>query len=161
MKNKDFEKMVSLIKDIRVAMLTTMDENGELRSRPMATNSISEEGIVYFFTEANAPKIEELDTNNKVNISYIDRDEQVYVSISGYASQMKDKNKIAELWTPYMKAWFPKGKEDPNLCLLKVKISKAEYWDVPSNQMVQLSEMAKAVVEGKQYKAGENKKINL
>lgn len=161
MKNQDLEKMVDLIKDIRVAMLTTVDKEGELRSRPMATNEIKEEGVLYFFTEDSSAKIDELDINHKVNVSYSDRDDQVFVSVSGNASHIKDKNKISELWTPYLKAWFPKGKEDPNICLLKIDITKAEYWDAPGNRMVQLAGMAKAAIAGEQYKPGENKKINI
>jgi general stress protein 26 len=161
MKNKDLEKMAELVKDIRVAMLVTMDEEGELRSRPMHTHEIQEEGVLYFFTEEDSPKIHELDSHKKVNISYMDRDDQIYVSVSGNAYHIKDKNKIYELWTPYLKAWFPKGKDDPKICLLRVEITKAEYWDAPGNKMVQLAGMAKAVISGEEYKPGENKKIHL
>lgn len=161
MKNKDLEKMTELVKDIKIAMLTTIDSEGELRSRPMATTEIKEEGEIYFFTQDNSAKINELDHNGKVNISYVDRDDQVYVSVSGTASHVKDQQKINELWSPFLKAWFPKGKEDPNICLLKVHISKAEYWDTPGSKMVQLAGMAKATLTGEAYKPGENKKINL
>jgi general stress protein 26 len=161
MENKDLEKMADLIKDIKVAMLTTTDDEGELRSRPMHTQEIKEDGVLYFFTEEDSPKVHELDSHKKVNISYMDRDDQIYVSVSGNATHIKDKNKIYELWTPYLKAWFPKGKDDPNICLLRVEITKAEYWDTPGNRMVQLVGMAKAAVSGEQYKPGENKKIHM
>jgi len=161
MLTKETKKLAELVKDIRVAMLTTVDKEGEFRSRPMATSEIKEEGVIYFFTQAHTPKTEELDKNHKVNICFVDRDDQVYVSVSGQATVIRDQAKINELWTPFLKAWFPKGKEDQNINLLRVEISKAEYWDSPGNRMVQLLGMTKAAITGKPYDAGENEKINF
>ena len=44
-------------------------------------------------------------------------------------------------------AWFPKGKEDPDLNLLRVEISKAEYWDAPGKRMVHLIDRSKKFQE--------------
>lgn len=161
MLSQETKKLAELVKEIKIAMLTTIDTDGELRSRPMATSEIKEEGVVYFFTQAQSHKTEELGKNHKVNVSYLDRDEQVYASISGHANVMRDQTKINELWTPFLKAWFPKGKDDPGINLVKVEISKAEYWDAPGNKMVQLIGMTKAAITGKPFDAGENKKINF
>lgn len=160
MENNELKKLAELVKDIKFAMLTTIDEDGELRSRPMATTEIKEGKEIYFFTEENSGKVNELDKNHKVNISYADKDDQVYVSVSGNATHIRDKNKIKELWRPALKAWFPKGTEDPNICLLKVDITKAEYWDTPGSKMIRLIGMTKAAITGEPYKPGENKKIN-
>ena len=67
---------------------------------------------------------------------------------------------IDELWTPVLKAWFPKGKDDPDVALLKVDVTKAEYWDAPSSTIVKLVGFTKAVLTGKQYHPGENEKLN-
>lgn len=161
MLSQETKKLADLVKDIKIAMLTTVDIDGELRSRPMATSEIKEEGVVYFFTQAQSHKTEELGKNHKVNVSYIDRDDQVYVSLSGHANVIRDQKKIDDLWTPFLKAWFPKGKEDPGINLVKVEISKAEYWNAPGNKMVQMIGMAKAIMTGKPYDAGENKKVDF
>jgi len=159
MEAKEIQKLKDLAGNIRIAMLTTLDKDGEMRSRPMATTKISEEGFAYFFTQADSPKIHELETDSKVNISYQDTDEEIYVSVSGHASIERDQKLINELWSPYLNAWFPEGKEDPNLTLLKVKITKAEYWDAPGNRMVQLLGMAKSILTKTPYTAGEHEKL--
>lgn len=116
---------------------------------------------IWFFTKDDTPKVDELQNNTQVNLSYADPDDSLYVSVSGRASVIKDKAKAAELWNPALKAWFPQGLEDPHLVLIKVEADMAEYWDSPSNRMVQLFGMVKAAITGEEYRQGENKKINL
>jgi len=63
---------------------------------------------------------------------------------------------MEELWNPVYKAWFPKGLEDPNIGLMKVNVTDAEYWDTPSGKMVQLIGFVKALATGKRYEASED-----
>lgn len=157
----DIEKLAELIKDSRIAMLTTVDQTGELRSRPMGTMSVEFDGDLWFFTKEHSPKVSEIMRDNKVNVSYCDTGSQNFVSITGDAELITDKAKMAELWTPILKAWFPDGLEDPELSLLKITVTKAEYWDAPSSKIVQMIGFAKAAVTGKPYDAGEHGKIEL
>ena len=157
---ENIKKLHELIKDIRVAMLTTVEEDGTLRSRPMATQEFEFDGNLWFFTSANAPKVDEVQHDQHVNISYANPDKQKYVSVSGTAQLVRDRQKIQELWNPLLKAWFPQGLDDSNLALLKVSVDKAEYWDSPSSQVVRLLGFAKAVVTGKPISnPGEHEKI--
>ncbi len=68
---------------------------------------------------------------------------------------------MEELWNPILKAWFPEGLDDPNICLLKVNVEQAEYWDSPSSTLVQIGGFVKALVTGQRADGGENEKINL
>ena len=70
-------------------------------------------------------------------------------------------DEIEKLWSPILKAWFPEGLEDPSLCLLKIPVEQAEYWDAPSSKIVQLFGMVKAIATGQEADYGENKKIDL
>jgi general stress protein 26 len=74
---------------------------------------------------------------------------------------VRDKQKMKELWSPVVKAYFPNGLDDPNLALLRVKMSQAEYWDAPGGRMVQLFGAVKAMVTGKRAPMGENRKLKL
>jgi general stress protein 26 len=157
----DVQKLARLIKGIRVAMLTTQDEDGTLRSRPMETQPEKEfDGTLWFFTHASAHKTAEIDRDDRVNLSYADPSDNRYVSVSGRARLVRDRAKIDQLWSPALKAWFPKGKEDPETALLRVEVDKAEYWDAPSSTIVKLVGFAKALVTGQEYQPGENRKLN-
>ncbi|HEV2846657.1 MAG TPA: pyridoxamine 5'-phosphate oxidase family protein [Thermoanaerobaculia bacterium] len=158
----DVEKLRDLIKGISFAMLTTVDEDGSLRSRPMQTQEAEFNGELWFFTSASSAKVDEVQSDQRVNVSYSDPDDNRYVSLSGTASLVRDREKIKELWKPVLKAWFPDGLEDPDLALLRVKVEKAEYWDSPSSKMVQLFGFLKALATGERLDyAGENEKVDM
>ncbi|MDX5482573.1 MAG: pyridoxamine 5'-phosphate oxidase family protein [Hymenobacteraceae bacterium] len=158
---ENLQKLVDKIKDIDIAMMTTMDDDGSLRSRPMQTPEVKADGALWFFTGYESGKSHEIKNDSHVNLSYSKPSDNLYVSVSGRASLSRDRQKIEELWSPAMKAWFPEGKDDPNIGLIKVTIDKAEYWDSPSSAVVHLYGMAKAAITGERPDPGDNKKINL
>jgi general stress protein 26 len=142
----DIKKLRKLIKDIRVAMLTTVAQDGALRSRPMATADVEFDGDLWFFTRASSPKTEELMDDQRVNVNFADPDDNRYVSVSGRATLVRDREKVRELWSPFHKAWFPEGKKDPDLALIKVTVDRAEYWDAPASKMVHLAWLTRAAL---------------
>lgn len=159
---KTIEKFTELIGDIHFAMLATTGPDGALRSRPMATLKSEFDGDLWFFTDDDAPKVEEIREEHHVCVSYANPSSQKYVSVSGLASVLHDKERARELWTPAAKAWFPGGVDDPHLGLLRVRVQTIEYWDSPSSKMVQLFGFAKAVLTGKRLeKAGDHQKIDV
>ena len=161
-RNSQVEKVRDLIDDIKIGMMTTVDEDGNLVSRPMATMQVDEDGSLWFFTKKNTPKTDQITHNeHKVNIAFADVADASYVSVSGHAEEVYDRAKIDELWSPIAKPWFPDGKDDPSLILLKVYPDMAEYWDSTSSRMVRLFEMARAILTGDTYKEGENRKVVL
>jgi general stress protein 26 len=116
-----------------------------LRSRPMALQGNRCRWRSLVFSGRHSPKVNEIS----------------YVSISGNATLVDDKRKAAELWSPAVKAWFPKGLDDPELLLLKVSIEQAEYWDNPGGMVTTLIASVKGLATGQQPKVGENKTVKL
>jgi general stress protein 26 len=161
-RENDLEKLRELVKDIDFCMLTTVDEGGDLHSRPMSSNGdIDEDGDLWFFTSASSHKVSEIEKLPKVNVSFADPDNQRYISVSGTAQLVRDREKIDELWRPEFKIWFPEGKDDPEVALLRVNLQKAEYWDSPSSTIGYALSFVSSLVTGKQPDLGENRKVNL
>lgn len=154
------EKFKSLTEKIDFCMLTTIN-GGQLRSRPMSTQEMDEAGELWFFTSDETHKVDEIEKDDRVNVAYAKPDDQVYVSVSGRGSISKDREKIEELWSPELKAWFPDGLEDPHLTLLKVSVEEAEYWDSPNSKIVQLYGFIKATLTGEPAQGGDHGKISL
>ncbi len=153
-------KLWALIKDVRVAMLTSHDGD-HLRSRPMVASQSSFDGTLWFFTRTSAHKVDEVGAESEVNVSYADPSKENYVSLSGQASLVQDRALIDQHWSPLLKTWFPKGKDDPEAALLKITIVQAEYWDAPSSAAVHLYGYVKATLTGESPKPGGNQKLNL
>ena len=162
--NSDAQLLYDKIKDIRVAMMTTVEPDGSLHSRPMATQDMKDvkfDGSLWFFTLAGAPKVGEVEQHRKVNLSYARSDDNLFVSISGSAELVRDEKKIKELWHPFYKAWFPKGQDDPELALLKVTVEEAEYWDAPSGKMGLLAVITKGLTSHSQDPVGLDVKLDM
>lgn len=155
------DKLWDMIKGVRVAMMTTLDDNGRLNSRPMATLSHAgfEDGTLWFFTRADSHKVSELDRHWRVNLAYANPDKEDYVSLSGVAEVVRDQDKIRFLWRDIMTTWFPQGPDDPEIALLRIAVDQAEYWDSPSSAMVYAYGYVKAKITGESPDPGENVKI--
>ena len=72
-----------------------------------------------------------------------------------------DRAAIDEHWNEWIKTWFPDGKDDPDLALIRVDVDTAEYWDGPSSKMVVAFDYLKARMTGKTPDMGENRKIDV
>jgi len=159
---QDVEKLVEMVKDVRVCMLITNEKNAEnISGRPMGINKIDDVGTMWFFTKASSYKVEEIEASKKVSIAIANESSQNYLMIHGTATLVDNKSKMKELWSSIMKAWFPLGLEDPDMTLIKVVPIEVEYWDSSSSKMVVLFNMLKAIVTGKEYNEGEHGKIDL
>jgi general stress protein 26 len=152
-------KLAELIDAASIAMLTTEEADGSLRSRPLATLQLDSEGRLWFFTGLSSGKVEEIDQHRKVNLSYANLDKQDYVSVSGHARLTRDREKMKQLWTRWVEPWFPKGLDDPDLALLEVTIDEAEYWDAPASRMQRLFGLTKALASGDTSGLGEHGKV--
>ncbi len=143
-----------MIRQIRVAMLTTIDEEGVLRSRPMTTLKV-EEGALWFFSSDLHGKADELNADPRINLTYSQPDRKQFLSISGAAEIIHDDKLKRELWDHELREWFPDGIEDRHLALIKVTMQKAEYWDAPSQKIKEILSFTKAVLTGGTYHTAE------
>lgn len=150
------------IKDIRFAMLTTQDADGSLTARPMTVAQKQFDGTLWFFTSRSSPPAMAVAAKPEVGLQFVDTQKDLYVSLSGEAILEHDRVRIEALWSPLMKAYFPKGTDDPDLVLLRVDAYKAEYWDVKESRPVQLYKMAKAMVKGERpTDLGEHRTVTM
>ena len=146
-------QLCQLIEHMHFAMFTTTNENGELISRPMAPLEMASDGSIWFFSDVQSSKVNQL---QRLNLAFTDADRGTYVSICGHGEVHTDQARIKRLWTPAAKPWFPDGPESPNLCLIKVVPELAEFWDAPHSKMVRMFAMAASVLPGKPIGMGEH-----
>lgn len=148
------------IEHVRVGMLTTVGEGGALFSRPMTSQRVDKDGLLWFFVSDQAAVAHNIEHNPSVNVAFAAPDDSLYVSVSGTASIVKDRTTIHSMWNPMVAAWFAGGADDPHVALIKVQVASAEYWDSDKSKMAQLFAMAKGAVSGKPpTDIGEHKKV--
>jgi len=151
-----------LVEKARVGMLTTIDGQQQMRSRPLHTVQMDEDGSLWFVVAAASPKAQEaIEHEGKVCLAYANSSDHEYVSITGHARVIRDSEMKQRLWNKMIDVWFPNGDKDPEIGLLKVTPERAEYWDGPSNTVTQLYAFAKALATGSKDAFGDNAKLRF
>ena len=152
-----------MIKDIRFGMLTHRHSDGGLHAHPLTTlnKELGQKGVLYFFVSKRTEVGQRLRDDGNVNVSYSDPHKDHYVSITGTARVSEDMDAKQRLFNPMAKAWFPGGASDPDLELVEVQITGAEYWDVKESKPTQLFKMAAAAVSGQRPTMGEHKEVTV
>jgi len=139
-------RLSELMAKFSTAMLVTHTTDGQLRARPL-TFAGEHDGLLCFSTSAESPKVAELRDDARVAITM--QDDARYVSISGTAELSDDPALIEQLWREPWRVWFPEGKSDPALRILRVRPVLAEYWDQSGPRGIKyLIEMVKAYATG-------------
>ena len=124
--------LAALIAKIKIAMLTTVTDEGVLQSRPITTQGVRFDGDLWFFTRIGSSKVENLRQDRRVGLTYSSPSDNAYVALFGTARVVTDRRKSAELWDPSYGEWFPGGPHDPDLALIHVSVERAEYWVAPA-----------------------------
>lgn len=156
------QQLWELIKDIRFAMFITRHGNGHLHARPMTTQNGKggDDSALWFFMSRSQEPVADIARDPNVNVSYAHPGKDSYVSVSGRAAVVDDRAKKKELWNKQTEAWFPGGVDDPDVALVRVDITHADYWDVKENKLVQLWKMATAAATGKPPSMGEHERVS-
>ncbi len=122
-------KVRELIAAIEVSMLTTIGPGELPRSRPMGTVLDANDASVWLFLSGTSPTAAEIHREPRVGLSFADPERDRYVSISGRAEFVDDRDRIRHLWRTEFARWFPGGPDTAGLALVRVPITQAEYWD--------------------------------
>jgi general stress protein 26 len=131
----DAKRLAEMIKNIRIAMMITVDAEGRLRARPMAAQKVEFDGELWFFTSRKCAKTEEIQHDANVNICFVKPETNRYVSVSGRARLVHDDARMQELWDASFLEFFPGGLADPDLVLIGIVVDSAEYWDAPGDRV--------------------------
>lgn len=137
------QKIRTLIEEPRIVMMATRLNRFPYSARPktpryvhpMTIHKIDDSGDLWFFTSKQNSNFEDIQRNKNVQVIYSNEREQKYVSILGKAAYIKDKQKINELWNPFLQSWF-EHQDNPDMALLNVGMQNAYYWDCLNSKLI-------------------------
>ncbi|MCL6460803.1 MAG: pyridoxamine 5'-phosphate oxidase family protein [Flavobacterium micromati] len=149
------DKLKSLAEAINICLFcTNLKTHDGATTRPMSVVHVCDQGNIWFFNQKDSEKNKEIEQNPTVQLFFAHPGKGSYMVVNGEASITLDRNKIEELWTPAVEIWFEKGKDDPNISLIKVNPSSAYFWDTDGNRMINLLKMAASFVTGTNLVSG-------
>ncbi|HEV2544774.1 MAG TPA: pyridoxamine 5'-phosphate oxidase family protein [Methylobacterium sp.] len=154
----DVTHVWELMEKIGFCMLASLDGE-EIRSRPMAAYLERDENRIYFLTDKDSYKDEEIAADPHVNLAFADAGSHSYVAVTGRATLSNDRDKIRDLFNIPAKAWWD-SPEDPAIRLLAVEPNEAQYWDSPGKVRAYFR-MAAAAVSSARPAMGENAKVEM
>lgn len=163
---KKLEELDGLIEGIETAMFTTRRHDGHLVSRPMATQKRINDSDLWFVTDADTHKLDDLLMDPHVCCSYFNNKSREWVSVSGVARISHDRKKIRDLYQPDWKAWFGDeggvndgSADDPRITLIFVEADSVVYMKNNKPRPVILWEVVKGMVTGSKPDVGEVRHI--
>ena len=125
-------------------------ENTKLESRPMGAAQVDESGDIWFFSAKSSNKNRQIQTDPEAHLMFIEAGKQHYLSLTTQVEIVEDQQKVNELWNDFMKAWFPGGKQDPEISLLRASVVEGHYWDEKDGHLIgMLKAGLKALTGGK------------
>jgi general stress protein 26 len=133
---KKLDDLYKLIDGVETAMLTTRRADGQLVSRPMQTQRRTGGTDLWFMTNMESEKFEELALDPHVNVSYFRQRTGEWVSVSGRAILSRDRDLIDALYRPEWKQWLldtpgdakrDGGPHDPRIALILVEAESVVY----------------------------------
>jgi general stress protein 26 len=150
----------SMMDKMPACMVVTHDgPDDRLRARPMMALVRPEANAVFFLTDINAHKDEEIAKNDSVCMTFSDSANQQYVSVTGTGSISDDRILIGDLWSMAAGAWW-RSKDDPDIRVLRVTPSRAEFWNSPDMITTDAQSAAKAL-SGNRPNCGTNGKVTF
>lgn len=163
---KKLDDLYTLIDGIEVALMTTRRPDGHLVSRPMQTQERTSGTDLWFMTNLESQKLEELATDPHVNLGYYKNRTREWVSVSGTAIISRDKRLIRELYKPDWRAWLGDeggerdgGPDDPRIALLLVEAHSVVYLKKDRPMPAVLFNIVKGMVTGEQPKTGDLREL--
>ena len=147
---EDQKKLLDVIADIPIAMLTTFGPEGP-RSVPMARQEVEPSAELWFITARDTEHTRAVHAEPRVALTFSSRDS--WAAVTGRAAVVDDTAKLRELWTTFAEAWLPGGPEDPDATLIRVDVEHGEYWDTPGSKVASLISFAKTKLTGATYDA--------
>lgn len=167
-RDKKLDDLYALIGSIETAMFTTRRADGRLVSRPMATQKSQPIADLWFVTDVESNKLDELEHDPHVNLGYFDTRSYQWVSVSGTARISTDRELIRSLYEPDWRAWFGEvdevrdgGPDDPRLALVLVDADSAVYMKREKPKPVVLFDVARGMITGEQPEIGEVRRVEM
>lgn len=162
MENQAINNLYDLVSDFEFAMLVTHSGTG-LHARPMTIARLDKEmRTAYLITDIHSIKVDEISANPYALLTF--QGPKKFASVSGELVVVLDRPLIEEIWKEIWTVWFPKGKSDPNIALLKFTSYEGEFWDNAGIQGVKfVFNAVKAIVTGDKLKldSDQHSKVDL
>ncbi len=130
------EKLRMVAENIKVCMFCTKLEEQPFATRPMLIQEIDDQGDIWFLSSDVSDKNVDVKMDDKVQLLFSNHKANQYLTVYGSAYVYNDRKIIENKAAHSVKAWIPKGTEDPFIALIRIIPEKTFYWDAKLGHLV-------------------------
>ena len=161
--NKEaLEKLRSIVDQIDIGTLCSFNKESDYpHGVPMSRQEADDDGSIWYICSAESETFRNIENDPKISLFYADAKNYTFLSINGTGRLSRDQARIDRYWNKMMEGWFEKGKEDPNIQVLKIVPNDAYYWDQKSNKLITLMKVAANAVTGNNFDVGRDGKLSI
>lgn len=114
------------LRDSATVMLGINDP--DQHTQPMAAFAEPDSNTIWFFTRDDSDLAREARPGKDGRLVLVSRNREVYADIRGTLDCLRDRKRIDRYWGPTVAAWYPLGKDDPHLILLRFTPEEGQVW---------------------------------
>lgn len=152
------EQLFHEIKKRRTIMLGL---TGAEHMQPMTAFCEEDGGTIWFFCRKDNDLVRGSAGGKQAMMCLVTGDDSFIACVGGKLAEDYDRERIDRFWNPVAGAWFPEGKDDPNLTLLRLDPVDAQVWVSHSNPFRFGFEIVKANLTKTQPDAGDTAHLSL
>jgi general stress protein 26 len=151
-----YAKVRDLLAKFPIAFMVTAT-NAQVTARPIGVvgDHAAFDGTLWFITDRRSRKVAAIAQGAATSLIFQNDDEGAYLHVRGRASVVDDADRVAELYTPVQRTWFPEGPDDPNLTLVRFDADEADYWEGHQSKVRLGLAFVKSVITGEPGKSGD------
>jgi general stress protein 26 len=146
----------------RTGMLGLVGDDITRHFQPMTAFAEPGEQAIWFFVRDDAALAAEAGrTRGEAMFTFQSKDQKLMACLSGKLSFSRDGGRVKKYWNPIVAAWFPDGRDDPHLALLRFDVMDAQAWLVETGLVKFAWEIAKANATGREPDVGQSTHLDM
>lgn len=111
-------------------MMLGLDGIADGHAQPMTglTETDVGRGPIWFFTTRDNMLVREMRLGHRAIAHFTSKGHDLFATLHGDLVVEDDREMIDRLWNGWVAAWFPEGKDDPQLELIRLDPERAQIW---------------------------------
>jgi general stress protein 26 len=155
------ERLWKEVKKGRFGMLGLVGGAPIQHFQPMTAFCEPEAGEIWFFTRDDTDLARAVAGGADAMFIVQAKDQDVQACIGGRLEPRPDRERVNRYWNPVVAAWYPGGRDDPHLTLLRLDAREAQIWLSEHGPLKFAWEIARANASHTEPDVGRSETLNL
>lgn len=113
----------------RTVMLGLADvDEGHAQPMTAMRDTEREGGPIWFFTAKDVDLVEAMGERHRATLSFASSGHDLFAFVHGELHREHDPSVVERFWNRFVAAWYPGGKDDPNLQVVRFLPDRAQVW---------------------------------